>query len=111
MGRHQHPKRKLRDLLTRRPMYNIFSLEWEPAFLTTGVQWGHWADLPNGHNVGITFSPKTDEVMLCTWINAEIYAVSANKSQRCYFDQYFGRKNWKKFVSDYDVKYEFGFEE
>lgn len=98
------PKRGIRALFTR-PQYDIFSLRWKAATYPDGSQWGYLAELPNGHNVGIYFNKKINKVVLSSWITSEVYATTGTKENYRYFDAYFGRRNWKKFVANYEKLY------
>ena len=98
------PKRGIRALFTR-PQYNIFELEWKPLFSDDDIVWGDLAHLPNGRNVAVYFNQETKKMVLSSWITPEIYATTGIKKNYRYFDKYFGRQNWQKFVAMYEDFY------
>lgn len=98
------PKRGIRALFTR-PQYDIFELEWKPLFSDDDIVWGDLAHLPDGHNVAVYFNQETKKMVLSSWITPEIYATTGTKKHYRYFDKYFGRQNWQKFVTMYEDFY------
>jgi hypothetical protein len=95
----------LKALFQNPPKFNIFELEWKPLFSDDDIVWGDLAHLPNGHNVAVYFNQETKKMVLSSWITPEIYATTGTKKHYRYFDQYFGRQNWQKFVAMYEDFY------
>lgn len=97
------PKRGIRALFTR-PQYDIFSLRWK-AGMYDGELWGYSTFLPNGHSIAIYYNETIEKMVLSSWITSDIYATTGTKANYHYFDTYFGRRNWKKFVANYEKLY------
>jgi len=97
------PKRGIRALFTR-PQYDIFSLRWKAA-RHKGGPWGYSAILPNGHSIAIYYNETIEKMVLSSWITSDFYATTGIKANYRYFDAYFGRRNWKKFVANYEKLY------
>ena len=97
------PKRGIRALFTR-PQYDIFSLRWKAA-RHKGGPWGYSAILPNGHSIAIYYNETIEKMVLSSWITSDFYATTGIKANYRYFDAYFGRRNWKKLVANYEKLY------